>query len=68
MAEFSHHTDTEQDFATAHNTIKRGDIVGIKGHPTRTRRGELSIVPTEIRLLSPCLHMLPHMVSARPRC
>jgi lysyl-tRNA synthetase class 2 len=28
--------------------------------PVRTKSGELSIVPTEIQLLAPCLHVLPH--------
>ena len=26
----------------------------------RTKRGELSVIPKEVQLLSPCLHMLPH--------
>jgi len=39
--------------------IKRGDIVGARGCPTRTKTGELSIVPKEVTLLSPCLQMLP---------
>ena len=25
----------------------------------RTKRGELSVVPREVKLLSPCLHMFP---------
>jgi len=40
--------------------IKRGDIIGVQGHPTRTKTGELSIVPKKMELLSPCLHALPH--------
>lgn len=39
--------------------IKRGDVIGVRGHPGRTKTGELSIRPTDLRLLSPCLHMLP---------
>lgn len=27
----------------------------------KTQKGELSIVPSEITLLSPCLHQLPHL-------
>lgn len=27
----------------------------------KTVKGELSIVPSELTLLSPCLHMLPHL-------
>ena len=40
-------------------TLRRGDIVGIVGKPGRTNTEELSIAPGDIRLLSPCLHMLP---------
>lgn len=40
--------------------IKRGDIIGVKGYPTRTKTGELSIVPRKLELLSPCLHAMPH--------
>merc|ERR1712185_826691 len=39
--------------------LRRGDIVGVKGTPGKSKKGELSIFPTEIQLLSPCLHMLP---------
>uniref|UniRef100_A0A0K0F1X2 Lysine--tRNA ligase n=1 Tax=Strongyloides venezuelensis TaxID=75913 RepID=A0A0K0F1X2_STRVS len=47
-------------FTDLHDKIKRGDIVGIVGHPTRTKAGELSIIPKEFIQLTPCLHMLPH--------
>ena len=40
--------------------IKRGDIIGVRGYPTRTKTGELSIVPRKMELLSPCLHAMPH--------
>ena len=29
--------------------------------PAKTKKGELSIVPLEVTLLSPCLHMLSHL-------
>ncbi|XP_059140639.1 lysine--tRNA ligase-like isoform X2 [Physella acuta] len=41
--------------------IKRGDIVGVKGKPGKTKKGELSIVPTTVTLLAPCLRQLPHL-------
>ena len=41
--------------------IRRGDIVGVEGHPGKTKKGELSVMPVKITLLSPCLHMLPHL-------
>jgi len=49
----------EGAFAKVVNVIKRGDIVGVRGCPMRTQKGELSIVPKEMMLLSPCLSMLP---------
>jgi len=41
--------------------LRRGDIVGVIGNPGKTKKGELSIMPTSLQLLSPCLHMLPHL-------
>lgn len=46
-------------FDVIHNLLRRGDIIGVRGHPHRSRRGELSIQALELVLLSPCLHMLP---------
>ncbi|XP_037938477.1 lysine--tRNA ligase isoform X2 [Teleopsis dalmanni] len=51
----------ETAFETDTGKIRRGDIIGIDGYPAKTKKGELSIVPKEIKLLSPCLHMLPHL-------
>ncbi|KAF8383028.1 kars-1 [Pristionchus pacificus] len=50
----------EDDFATVHGRVRRGDIVGFRGHPTRSKAGELSVLPIETEQLTPCLHMLPH--------
>ena len=49
----------EQDFVAQHDILRRGDIVGIRGYPGKSRRGELSIFPRQITLLAPCLRMLP---------
>jgi len=38
--------------------LKKGDIIGVRGFPCRSKTNELSIVPLQIQLLSPCLHML----------
>jgi lysyl-tRNA synthetase class 2 len=46
-------------FEETRDLLRRGDIIGVKGYPGRAKRGELSIIPLEIELLSPCLHMLP---------
>lgn len=47
------------EFEKINNKLRRGDIVGCRGHPGRTKKGELSIVPKEIQLLTPCLRQLP---------
>jgi lysyl-tRNA synthetase class 2 len=39
--------------------IKRGDIIGVKGEPFRTHKGELTVKANEVILLAPCFHMLP---------
>ncbi|TIA92548.1 hypothetical protein E3P99_00577 [Wallemia hederae] len=49
----------DQDFAKAHEILARGDIVGVNGYAARTKKGELSIVPKQIQLLTPNLHQLP---------
>jgi lysyl-tRNA synthetase class 2 len=49
----------EEGFGKIHRTLKRGDVIGCVGFPGKSRRGELSLFPTKIVLLSPCLHMLP---------
>lgn len=46
-------------FSQIHGVIRRGDIIGVRGHPGYSKRGELSILPLEVVLLAPCLHMLP---------
>jgi lysyl-tRNA synthetase, class II len=51
--------DDEAAFTKIHKMLKRGDIVGCRGYPGKSKKGELSLFPTEIVLLSPCLHMLP---------
>lgn len=57
MASAQDHTDG--DFVAAHDLLRRGDIVGVTGVPGKTKKGELSIFPSSIKLLSPNLHLLP---------
>jgi lysyl-tRNA synthetase class 2 len=49
----------DEAFSKIHKLIKRGDIVGVTGYPGKSKTGELSVFPTSMILLSPCLHMLP---------
>lgn len=53
--------ESEEKFVADTDKLRRGDIIGCVGHPGKTKKGELSIVPKSIKLLSPCLHMLPHL-------
>uniref|UniRef100_A0A1L8DFK5 Lysine--tRNA ligase n=1 Tax=Nyssomyia neivai TaxID=330878 RepID=A0A1L8DFK5_9DIPT len=53
--------ESEDAFTEDTGRIKRGDIIGINGCPGKTKKGELSIMPKRIKLLSPCLHMMPHL-------
>ena len=46
-------------FQALHNSCRRGDLVGVRGHPGKSKHGELSIFPRTFQILSPCLHMLP---------
>ncbi|XP_065225071.1 lysine--tRNA ligase [Planococcus citri] len=52
---------SEKEFEEDTDKIRRGDIIGVQGNPGKTKKGELSIIPKKITLLSPCLHMLPHL-------
>jgi lysyl-tRNA synthetase class 2 len=46
------------DFQSLMNSVKRGDIIGVEGFPGKSKRGELSIFPTGLQVLAPCLHMI----------
>ena len=59
MCQLQHYEDGEDAFFAIHNSLRRGDIIGVTGMPGKSKKGELSIFPTKIQLLSPCLHMLP---------
>ncbi|KAH9484920.1 Lysine--tRNA ligase, cytoplasmic [Psilocybe cubensis] len=48
-----------ESFIATHEHFKRGDIVGVTGNPSRTKKGELSITPHTMQLLAPNLHQLP---------
>jgi lysyl-tRNA synthetase, class II len=58
-AEYYGNDESVPEFTAAHRRIKRGDIIGVRGFIGKSKKGELSIFPTEVLSLSPCLHMLP---------
>ncbi|XP_037078194.1 lysine--tRNA ligase-like isoform X1 [Pollicipes pollicipes] len=60
MANFKLYEDPER-FGADTDRLRRGDIVGVVGHPAKTKKGELSVVPHRLQVLTPCLHMLPSM-------
>lgn len=51
--------DGEEKYKAIVALLSRGDIVGIVGHPARSKSGELSVMSTQLILLSPCYHMVP---------
>jgi lysyl-tRNA synthetase class 2 len=58
MATLQDATD-QNSFVETHDIFRRGDIVGVIGTPSRTKKGELSISPSQMTLLAPNLHQLP---------
>lgn len=42
-----------------HTVMRAGDVIGVRGTPGRTKRGELTLFPTSVTLLAPSLHRLP---------
>lgn len=58
LSQFMEYED-QDSYKEVHDRIHRGDIIGVRGIPCRSSSGELSLMPKEIQLLSPCFHMLP---------
>ncbi|KAI3385239.1 hypothetical protein SNEBB_001734 [Seison nebaliae] len=52
--------ESPEKFKEIIEQVKRGDIIGVVGIPLRTAKGELSIAPKNIIVLTPCLRQLPH--------
>jgi len=60
MASKSHFDETRTiSFKRMNAALHRGDIVGIRGFPGKSNKGELSIFPHSITLLAPCSENLP---------
>ena len=59
LISYSRDAKKSDEFISTHETFRRGDIVGVIGTPSRTKKGELSISPSEMILLAPNLHQLP---------
>lgn len=52
----------ENIFRIMNQVLSRGDYIGIIGFPHRSKRGELSLIPKDLTLLTPCLNLLPKNV------
>jgi lysyl-tRNA synthetase class 2 len=59
LSQLQTYAEGEEAFMKIHTLLKRGDVVGAVGTPSRSKTGELSILPSKLVLLSPCFHMLP---------
>jgi lysyl-tRNA synthetase, class II len=52
-------TDAQDQFSELTAALRRGDIVGVHGFVGKSDKGELSLIATNIEVLSPCLENLP---------
>ena len=58
LANLLHYGDKD-NFRSVMCSISRGDIVGVKGFPGKSKNGELSVIVKELVLLTPCLRDIP---------
>jgi lysyl-tRNA synthetase class 2 len=49
----------EEQFKQIHTTFRRGDVIGVRGFPGKSNKGQLSVIPRSIELLAPCIRELP---------
>lgn len=56
---FQHNTIGDKEYDFLKKWVDSGDWIGVVGHPCRTRRGELTVMVTEYRLLSKAIRPLP---------
>lgn len=50
-----------ENFLDVHAALRRGDVVGVRGVPGKSKRGEFSIFASDVVSLASCLHMLPKL-------
>jgi len=48
-------SDSTGKLQEIHTLLRSVDIIGVVGYPGRSKRGELSIFPREVVILSPCM-------------
>lgn len=49
------------DFVADMTRLNRGDVIHVRGYPARSKRGELSITPIELKLVAPCYWPVPKL-------
>ena len=49
----------QDNFKPHFEQIQRGDIIGAVGLPHRSKAGELSLLPKLVKVLAPCLRVIP---------
>ncbi len=59
LADVKEYNGTPDEFREINQSVHRGDIIGVRGFVGKSLKGELSIYPLEITILSPCFRMLP---------
>lgn len=57
----SEHSEDADAFAKLHNGVKRGDVIGVIGHPGASKNGELSIFPVSMQVRRAGFHPFVHM-------
>lgn len=50
-----------EGFLDVHAALRRGDVVGVRGVPGKSKKGEFSIFASDVTSLASCLHMLPKL-------
>jgi hypothetical protein len=65
MASEEQFTNVEEFKRTA-DFVRRGDVVGVEGFPGMSQKGELSIFAKSLKVLAPCLRMIPKLSLTDP--
>ncbi|KAJ0401865.1 hypothetical protein P43SY_007799 [Pythium insidiosum] len=50
----------QDEFVRFHEALRRGDIIGVRGFPGKSGKGELSVIPRQLEVLAPCIQPLPN--------
>ncbi len=54
------HFINDDKFTSLHRSIRHGDVISVYGFPARSKKGELSLVPKDLQILSPCIPSVPY--------